>query len=284
MGVLDGKVAIITGAGNGIGREHALLFAKQGAKVIVNDIAVNRHGEAEGDNPSDTVVKEIKDAGGEAAPCNVAVGTFDAAEEIVQSAVDNFGKLDIFVNNAGILRDRTILKTSPAEWDSVLQVHLTGTFANMQAAGKRFKEQGTGGRIINTSSSSGLLGNFGQANYGAAKIGIMALTRIGGWEFARMGVTVNAIAPSAVTRMTFDLPGLKDSFSVDEMGPQHIAPMVCWLASDAAAKVTGHMFGVDGNKLYCYKMMTSHGSEKRGTNEPWEQEEITAALDRIMNW
>jgi NAD(P)-dependent dehydrogenase (short-subunit alcohol dehydrogenase family) len=283
MGHLDGKVAIITGAGNGIGREHALLFAREGAKVVVNDVGVDRHGAKEEDS-ANVVVEEIRKLGGEAVPNTDPVGTFESAEKIVKTAVDAFGKLDILVNNAGILRDKTILKTTPEEWNAVIQCHLTGTFANMQAAGHVFKKQGTGGRIINTSSSSGLLGNFGQANYGAAKIGVMALTRIGAWEFARMNVTVNAIAPTALTRMTFDLPGIKDSFSVDEMGPQHIAPMVAFLASDLAAKITGVTFGVDGNQIYQYKMMTSHGAMKRGSKAPWTIDEISQSIDRIMNW
>lgn len=287
MGCLDGKVAVITGAGNGIGREHALLFAKEGAKVVVNDIKVDRHGNVseEDSDPAGAVVEEIKAAGGEAAANHDAVGTFESAANIVKTAVDAFGQLDVFVNNAGILRDRTILKTAPSEWDAVIQVHLTGTFANMQAAGRQMKEQGSGGSIINTASSSGLLGNFGQANYGAAKIGIMALTRIGATEFARMGVRVNAISPAAITRMTFDLPGLGGgNVSVDEMGPQHIAPIVAYLASDKAAKITGQTFGTDGNHLFIYKMMTSHGATKRGTQDPWTVDEIEKTIDRIVNW
>ena len=284
MGALDGKVAVITGAGNGIGREHALYFAKEGAKVVVNDIGCSRHGEGESDD-ADQVVKEIKDAGGEAVANKDAVGSFENAAKIVKSAVDAFGQLDIFVNNAGILRDRTVLKTTPEEWNQVIDVHLNGTFACLQAAGRHMKEQGTGGRIINTSSSSGLLGNFGQANYGAAKMGIHALTRIAAWEFARFNVTVNAIAPGALTRMTHDLPGMVQSgASVDTYGPQFITPIVAYLASDAAAKITGQTFGVESNSLYIYKMMTSHGANKRGTSDLWTLEEIGERIDRIVNW
>lgn len=284
MGVLDGKVAVITGAGNGIGRAHALQFAKEGAQVVVNDLGCERDGTGKSDSAED-VAQEIKKNGGEAVSNGDAVGSFEAAERIVKAAVDAFGKVDIFVNNAGILRDRTILKTTPEEWDSVLDVHLKGTFACMQAAGRQMKEQGTGGRIINTSSSSGLLGNFGQGNYGAAKMGIAALTRIGGWEFARFNVTVNGIAPGALTRMTHDLPGTKASgVTADTYGPQFISPLVTFLASDKSAKITGQMFGVEGNNLYVYKMMTSHGAQRRGTSEPWTLEGIEQSIDRIINW
>jgi NAD(P)-dependent dehydrogenase (short-subunit alcohol dehydrogenase family) len=203
---------------------------------------------------------------------------------MVKFAVEKFGKLDVLVNNAGILRDKTILKMTQQEWDAVYTVHLKGTFCGVQAAGARMKEQGTGGAIINTSSSSGLLGNFGQANYGAAKMGIHALTRIAAWEVGRFNVTVNAIAPAALTRMTFDLPGIRDSWVADEMSPEHISPIVAYLASDMGRKVTGQTFGVDGNHLFVYKMMTSHGANKRGTKEPWTVDEIEKSMDRIMSW
>ncbi len=286
MGVLDGKVAIITGAGNGIGREHALLFADQGAKVVVNDPGGDRHGSGSG-GAAQGVVDEIEAAGGTAVADVHPVGPWENATTIVAGAVEKFGHVDIVVNNAGILRDRTILKTTEEEWDSVLQVHLKGTFSMMQAAALQMRSQGTGGRIINTSSGSGLLGNFGQANYGAAKMGIQALTRIGAMELKRIGVTVNAIAPIAHTRMTEDLPGyreLDEDLALEINGPQHIAPIVCYLASDAAEDVTGETFGVGGTKLFIYKMMVSRGVERRGSYEPWKQEELTAMMDRILNF
>src|SRR5512139_1074782 len=177
MGMLDGKVAVITGAGTGIGRAHALLFAKQGAKVLVNDTGAALDGSGGGD-AADRVAAEIRAAGGEAIPNRTSVAGFEGANSIVNHAVEQFGRIDILVNNAGILRDRTLLKMNPEEWQAVLDVHLTGTFACLQAAARRMKDQGTGGRIINTSSSSGVLGNFGQINYGAAKAGIHAVTRI----------------------------------------------------------------------------------------------------------
>jgi NAD(P)-dependent dehydrogenase (short-subunit alcohol dehydrogenase family) len=283
MGVLQGKVAVITGAGNGIGRAHAHLFAKEGARVVVNDLGCNRDGTGQS-NSAEEVVKEIKAAGGEAVANGDAVGSMEAGERIVKAAIDAFGKIDILVNNAGILKDRTILKMTEQEWDSVVQVHLKGSFACLKAAAEAMKNQGTGGRIINTSSSSGLLGNFGQANYGAAKIGIHALTRIAAWELAKYNITVNAIAPNALTRMTFDLPGVKNAYTPEAMGPEHISPIVAYLASDQAAHITGQTFGVDGNNLFIYKMMTSHGLQKRGTNEPWKIEEIAERIDRIVNW
>lgn len=280
MSVLKGKVAIITGSGNGIGREHALLFSKLGAKVVVNDPGGSRDGSGSGD-AADEVVAEITNAGGEAVANKDPVGSLENAEKIVQSAVDAFGRIDILVNNAGILRDRTILKTSPEEWFSVIEVHLHGTFFCLQAAAKQMVQQAAGGRIINTTSSSGLLGNFGQANYGAAKMGIHALTRIAAWEFAKHQITVNAIAPAALTRMTEDLPGVQ---GVENFGPEYIAPIVAFLASDKGARITGQTFGTDANHLMVYKMMTSHGTTKRSSNEPWTVEEIEAVIQRIVDW
>lgn len=283
MGVLEGKVAVVTGAGNGIGRAHALAFAAEGASVVVNDLGCERDGQGKSDS-AEKVAEEIRALGGRAVSNGDAVGSMEAGKRIVQSAVDAFGKIDILVNNAGILRDKTILKMTEEEWDLVLQVHLKGTFACLKAAAERMKEQGTGGCIINTSSSSGLLGNFGQANYGAAKIGVMALTRIAAWEFARFNVRVNAIAPAALTRLTHDLPGIQGAWKPDEFGPQHISPIVVYLASDAGASINGLTFGVEGNELFVYKMMTGHGATKSGSKEPWTQEEIGARIDRILNW
>jgi NAD(P)-dependent dehydrogenase (short-subunit alcohol dehydrogenase family) len=283
MGLLDGKVAVITGSGNGIGRAHAHLFAREGAKIVVNDPGGSRDGSGEGD-VADVVVGEIKEMGGEAVANKDAVGTFESAEKIVQSAVDAFGRIDILVNNAGILRDRTILKMSPEEWNAVINVHLTGTFSCLQVAARKMVDQGGGGRIINTSSSSGLLGNFGQSNYGAAKAGIHALTRIAAWEFAKHSITVNGLAPNALTRMTEDLPGIQQGgYTEENMGPQYMSPIVCFLASDKAAGVTGQTFGADGNHLFVYKMMTSHGMTKR-TLGPWDPASLEAMVQRIVDW
>jgi NAD(P)-dependent dehydrogenase (short-subunit alcohol dehydrogenase family) len=282
MGILDGKVAVITGAGGGIGRAHALLFAREGAKVVVNDLGCERDGTGRSDRAAG-VVAEIRSAGGQAVASGEAVGTFAAAARIMQTAVGAFGRLDVLVNNAGILRDRTILNTSEEEWDQVIRVHLTGSFACLQAAARVMKEQGTGGRVINTSSSSGLLGNFGQANYGAAKIGVHALTRIAAVELAKYGITVNAIAPFARTRMTADVAEYQHSLNVGTMGPEYIAPLAAYLASDDARGITGMTFGVECNRLFVYKMMTSHGVAKRD-GEPWAPAEIGKAIRQIVDW
>jgi NAD(P)-dependent dehydrogenase (short-subunit alcohol dehydrogenase family) len=281
MGMLDDKIAIITGGGTGIGREHALLFARQGARVLVNDTG----GELDGSGSSEAaqaVADEINENGGEAIADTTSVATFEGANAIVDRAIDHFGRVDILVNNAGILRDRTLLKMNPEEWQAVLDVHLTGTFAVLQAAARQMKDQGDGGRIINTSSSSGLLGNFGQINYGAAKAGIHAITRIASMELVRYGITVNALAPNAYTRMTRDLPGIAE-MNEDNYGPQYMTPLVCFLASDKAAHITGQTFGVNVNNVFAYKMMTSQGVD-RMAGAPWEPEDFEAAIDRIINW
>jgi NAD(P)-dependent dehydrogenase (short-subunit alcohol dehydrogenase family) len=283
MGCLEGKVAVITGAGGGIGRAHALLFAREGARVVVNDVGCQRDGTGQS-NAAERVVAEIRAHGGEAAANTEAVGTFAAAARIVQAAVDAYGRLDVLVNNAGILRDRTILNMTQEEWDQVIQVHLTGTFSCLQAAARVMKEQGTGGRIINTSSSSGLLGQFGQTNYGAAKAGIHALTRIAALELAKYGITVNALAPAALTRMLESVPRVKGTVTEETLGPHFVAPMAAFLASDAAAGITGQTFGVEGTHLFVYKMMTSHGASRRSGPEPWTVEEIARALPRIIDW
>jgi len=280
MGILDNKIAIITGGGNGIGRAHALLFAKEGARVVVNDTGGSLDGQGASD-AAEQVVKEIKAAGGEAVANRDSVATFDGAAKIVKAAVDAFGEVDILVNNAGILRDRTLLKMEPAEWQAVIDVHLTGTFACLQAAARQMVAQGRGGRIINTSSSSGLLGNFGQINYGAAKAGIYAITRIASMELQKHRITVNALAPNAWTRMTKDLPGMRGSSEAD-FGPQYMAPLVCFLASEKAAHITGQTFGANVNQLYMYRMLTTEGVNKRGA--AWKPEEVGNVIGRVIDW
>ena len=283
MNNLEGKVAIITGAGGGIGREYAMLFAAEGAKVVVNDIGC----EADGNGQSPTaaqVVAEIIARGGQAVANNDPVGSFASAGRIVQTALDAYGQLDILVNNAGILRDRTLLKMTEEEWNQVIEVHLTGSFSCMQAAARVMTERDMGGRIINTSSSSGLLGNFGQTNYGAAKAGIHALTRIAALELAKHKITVNAIAPAALTRMFQTIRGAADLVSIDTFGPKFIAPLAAYLASDAASSISGQTFGIEGQHVFIYKMMASHGATQWNGSQPWTIEELRKAMGQIIQW
>ena len=278
--LLEGKVAIITGAGGGIGREHALYFAKEGAKVVVNDLGGDRHGGGKGGELAEKTVVDIKAAGGEAVANYDSVTTREGADGILWSALSKFGRIDILVNNAGILRDRTLVNMSDQDFNLVLDVHLKGTFFCSQAVARQLKIQGHGGRIVNTTSVSGLLGNFGQGNYAAAKGGIYSLTRVAALEFAKMGVTVNAIAPVALTRMTEDLPMMK-GFKADDLGPQFISPVAAFLASDLAADVTGQIVGVQGGKVFLYRMEETPGATKeQGLWTPAELKERWAEISK----
>ncbi len=279
-GLLGGKVAVVTGAGGGIGREHALALAREGARVVVNDLGSDRHGGGRGAERADRVVEEIRAAGGEAAASYDSVATREGADGIVWTALSRFGRLDVLVNNAGILRDRTLLNMSEDDFDRVLEVHLRGTFLCTQAAARAMRIQGQGGRIINTTSLSGLLGNFGQGNYGAAKAGIYGLTRVAALELQKLGVTVNAVAPVALTRMTSDLAMMKGATERD-LGPQFIAPVVVFLASDLAAEITGQVVGVQGGKIFLYRMETTEGVERDPAQGPWSAREVAAAWARI---
>jgi NAD(P)-dependent dehydrogenase (short-subunit alcohol dehydrogenase family) len=270
-GLLEGKVAIVTGAGGGIGREHALTFAREGAKVVVNDLGSDRHGGGKGAEMADKTVADIKAAGGEATASYDSVATREGADGILWTALNKYGRVDVLVNNAGILRDKTLLNMSEQDFDLVIDVHLRGTFLCTQAAGRVFKTQGKGGRIVNTTSLSGLLGNFGQGNYSAAKGGIYSLTRTASMEFQRMGVTVNAIAPVALTRMTQDLTMFK-GLTAEQIGPQYVAPVAAFLASDLAADITGAIVGVQGPKIFIYKMIETEGVTREGG--PWSAAEI----------
>jgi NAD(P)-dependent dehydrogenase (short-subunit alcohol dehydrogenase family) len=251
----EGRVAIVTGAGRGIGREHALLLAHHGAKVVVNDLGGSMDGEGNDQGPAQDVVDEVKAMGGEAVANTDDISDWDGAERLVQSAVDTFGGLDILINNAGILRDRMLTNMSEAEWDAVIKVHLKGTFAPSRHAAAYWRERSKAGeandaRIINTSSPSGIYGNVGQTNYGAAKAGIASFTIIAAKELGRYGVTVNAIAPAALTRMTEGLGMGQASEEIKEqMSPAHIAPIVCWLSSPESAHVTGRVFDVTGRMI-----------------------------------
>lgn len=257
MGLLDGKVAAITGAGGGIGRAHALLFAREGAKVVVNDLGGARDGSGDGSTTmAQAVCDEIKAAGGEAVPSYDDVSDRAGAENIVKTAVSSFGQLDIVVNNAGILRDKTLLKMEDANWDIVVRVHLRGTYLVTQAAARHMAERGKGGRIVNTSSVSGLIGNFGQSNYSAAKAGIYGFTRTCSMELRKYNITVNALAPVALTRLTEDLPMMQALPGAKELlAPEHIAPAALFLASDLSSDVTGQVLAVEGPRMYMFKMI-----------------------------
>ena len=273
MGLLDGKVAIITGAGGGIGRQHALLFAKEGAKVVVNDLGGDRHGGGKGGEMADAVVEEIKKAGGEAVANYDSVSTREGADGMLWAALNKFGKVDILVNNAGVLRDKSFLNMSDTDWNLVFDVHMKGTYYCAQAVCRQLKVQGSGGRIINTTSVSGLMGNFGQANYSAAKAGIYGFTRTLSMEMARAKVTVNAIAPVAFTRMTEDLKMVQAIPNAKEMlAPDHISPVALFLASDLSADINGTIVGVMGTKVSVYRMIETAGTTPKGAT--WTAQEL----------
>jgi len=280
MGLLDGKVAIVTGAGGGIGREHALALAAAGAAVVVNDLGGARDGSGAGHGMADKVVEEIRKAGGTAAANYDSVSTLAGGQGILKTAVDAFGRVDVLVNNAGILRDKTLAKMSEAEWDSVIAVHLKGAFCVTQPVFQRMREQSSGGSIINTSSTSGLEGNFGQTNYGAAKAGIAGLTRCLALEGQKFGIRVNAITPVALTRMTEDLPLAQNEAFKERMSPKHVAPLVVFLASDLAKDVTKKIFFVGGGQISEMRMTRTAGVTKK--DGVWTPDDIAKQLDRIL--
>ncbi|MDQ1519190.1 MAG: hypothetical protein QOI55_263 [Actinomycetota bacterium] len=248
---------IVTGAGRGIGREHALEFARQGAKVVVNDLGVSRDGSGPSSTPAGDVVDEIEALGGEAIANGDDIADWDGAAQLVRAAVESFGRLDVLVNNAGFLRDRMLFTTSEEEWDAVLRVHLKGHFAPTRHASEYWRAQSKAGepvdaRVINTSSGAGLMGSVGQGAYSAAKAGIAALTLVEAAEFGRYGITANAIAPAARTRMTEEV--FADRMSAPEGGfdandPANIAPLVVWLGSTDSRDVTGRVFEIEGGLL-----------------------------------
>jgi len=242
MGLLDGRVAIVTGAGRGIGREFALCFAREGARVVANDVGVTLDGQGTHEDPAAQVCKEIEALGSEAVPNYDSVSDYQGARNITQTALDAFGTVDILVNNAGIVRDKTLLKMDESDFDAVIAVHLKGTFNCTRHAAEVMKEKNYG-RIVNITSSAGLRGNFGQTNYGAAKAGIMGMTFIWSMELGRYGITVNAVAPAGATRMTAGLYERSGKQPPPEDDPALNAPLVAYLASEQAAGVNGQILG-----------------------------------------
>jgi len=253
MGIVDGRVVVVTGAGRGIGRAHALAFAAEGARVVVNDIGVGLDGSA-GVSPAQEVVDEIVANGGEAVTNGDDIADWTGAQHLIDTAVETFGGLDVLVNNAGFIRDRMLANTSEEEWDAVIRVHLKGHFATLRHAAQYWRAKAKAGeqvdgRIINTSSGAGLQGSVGQGNYSAAKAGIAAMTLVASAELGRYGVTVNAIAPAARTRMTegvFAETMARPENGFDAMAPENISPLVVWLGSAEAKNVTGKVFEVEG--------------------------------------
>ncbi len=274
MGLLDGKVAIVTGAGGGIGREHALALAKEGAAVVVNDLGGSRDGSGAGTAMADEVAQEIRDAGGEAAPNYDNVATIEGGENILKTAIDAFEKVDVVVNNAGILRDKSFANLGEDMWDIVVQVHLKGTYCVTKAVYGWMKDSGHGGVIINTSSTSGLNGNFGQTNYGAAKAGIAGFTRCLAIEGKKYGVRAFILAPVALTRLTDDLPGFQDEKMQARMAPGLVSPLVTYLASDLSKEMTGTTFFVGGGRIAEMKVVTHTGITKTEDGGLWTPQEI----------
>ena len=289
MSICDGRVVIVTGAGNGIGRAHALAFAAEGAAVVVNDIGVGLDGTGGGAGPAQLVVDEITAAGGRAVANTSDVADWDGAAALITTAIDTFGALDVLVNNAGFLRDRMLANMSEAEWDAVIRVHLKGHFAPMRHAMEFWRAESKAGRqpngrIINTSSGAGLMGSIGQGNYAAAKAGIVGLTLNAAAEFGRYGVTVNAIAPAARTRMTeaaFAETMAAPENGFDAMAPENVSPLVVWLGSGESAAVTGRVFEVEGG-VVSIAGGWQHGP-RRDKGARWEPSELGPVVAELLS-
>ena len=288
MGICEGRGVIVTGAGRGIGRAHALEFARQGAKVVVNDLGAELDGSGGSSGPAGEVVEEIRANGGEAIANGADVADFEESRGLVQAALDAFGRLDVVVNNAGFLRDRMFVSTSEEEWDAVVRVHLKGHFCTTRHACEYWRNQSKAGeevdaRIINTSSGAGLQGSVGQSNYSAAKGGIATLTLIQAAELGRYGVTANAIAPAARTRMTeaifTDMAAPEDG-GFDENAPENISPLVVWLGSVESRDVTGRVFEVKGGMIGVSDGWRDGPSVDKGAR--WEPDEVGAAVSDIL--
>jgi len=291
MGALEGRVAIITGAGRGIGREHALLFAAEGAKVVVNDLGPAADGTGDDRTPAEQVADEIRGMGGEAIVNADNVAEWEGGQRLIASAIEAFGDLHILVNNAGILRDRVIINMSEAEWDAVIAVHLKGHFVPTRFAAVYWREQAKAGHdvkasVINTSSTSGLFSNPGQSNYGAAKSGIATFTEIAAKELIRYGVRVNAIAPAARTRLTLATPGVGDQIQppvepgrFDVWSPANISPLVAWLATEGC-EATGKVFYVQGGRVAVFQPWTI--VEQVEKDDRWTIAELDEAIPKLL--
>ncbi|HEX4219341.1 MAG TPA: SDR family oxidoreductase [Acidimicrobiales bacterium] len=290
MGALDGRVAVITGSGRGIGREHALLFAAEGAKVVVNDLGGSVDGSGDDRSAAQQVVDEIAAAGGEAIANGDDVTDWDGGKRLIDAAIEAYGDLHVLVNNAGILRDRVLVNMSEQEWDSVVHVHLKGHFVPTRHAAAYWREQTKAGKevnaaVVNTSSTSGLLGNPGQSNYGAAKAGIGAFTTIIAEELSRYGVRVNAIAPAARTRMTEQTPGLsdivqapKDAAVFDSWDPANISPLVAYLSTEGCP-ATGKVYFVQGGQIRLFKPWTMTDTIEK--DDRWTVAELQTEMQRL---
>ncbi len=273
MGLLDGKVAIVTGSGGGIGREHALALAAEGAQLVINDLGGTRDGGGGGTAMADQVVAEIEAAGGHAVANYDSVASVEGGQNILKTALDAFGRVDVLVNNAGILRDKSFAKMDEGMWDIVVEVHLKGTYCVTHPVYNWMRENG-GGVIINTSSTSGLNGNFGQTNYGAAKAGIAGFTRCLAIEGQKYGVRAFILAPVALTRLTDDLPGFQNDAMKDKMAPGLVSPLITYLASDLSSEMTGKTFFVGGGRIAEMKVVTHTGITKAEDGGMWSPQEI----------
>lgn len=287
-GICAGRVAIVTGAGRGLGREHALELARQGAKVVVNDLGTSGAGEGASEGPAHDVVEEIRAMGGEAVANGADVADFEAARAMVQQAVDTFGGLDVLVNNAGFLRDRMLVNATEEEWDAVIRVHLKGHFAPLRHAAAYWRDEAKAGRtrqarVINTSSGAGLQGSIAQGTYSAAKAGIAGLTLVAAAELGRYGVTVNALAPAARTRMTEQAFGeamARPEDGFDAMDPANVSPLVAWLASVDSGDVTGRVIESEGGKL-CVEHGWRHG-EVVDIGRRWDAADVGDAVRALI--
>lgn len=288
-GICDGRIVIVTGAGRGLGRAHALELARQGARVVVNDLGCELDGTGGGSGPAGEVVEEIRAGGGEAVANGDDVADFDGAARIVTSALDAFGGLDVVVNNAGFVRDRMFANVAEDEWDAVVRVHLKGHFAVARHAAAHWRDQAKAGtpveaRIINTSSGAGILGSVGQAAYSAAKAGIATLTLVQAAELGRYGVTANALCPAARTRMTegvfTEMMAEVDAGAFDAMAPENVSPLVAWLASPQSAHVTGRVFEVEGGKVGIATGWQHGPTADKG--DRWDAAELGPVIDGLL--